>query len=190
MGIETTPQLDTNTIFQVAQQIFAALKTDPVLAPYYQSKYMHLDWWVEQPFFENEYPLPELCFYLSVDVVETTNERENRDRLKVNYTIYMEWRSNADTHQGALTQENSLLFYPWQNAMHRCLAGLKTDGMFSALRRVAAPSQVPGIERKGLLLSSTYQCLVIDETASPEEIKAHIHHLQVGGHVIVPAGAV
>lgn len=191
MGIEVIEQVDTNTVWQVTEQILAKLRNDDVLKPFCDEKKIHLDWWWEQPFNEDEeYPLPSLCYYISNDVIEVTNEAKNKDRLTVNFTMYMEWRSNADSHVGALTKENFLKFKPWDTAMHRCLAGLKTGGMYTPLKRISGPSHVPGIERKGVLLTTTYQCIIYDSTATPAQIIAHIEKLKLSGELLPKSQAI
>lgn len=183
--VTTIPQPDDSTVWLVVEDILKRLSDDPIISQGWLDQKPHFDWWWEQPFFEtDEYALPPLCFYISADVVEITNESDNRDRVRANFTIYMEWRSNADSHHEAATKERFLQFAPWYNAMHRALAGYRSDNMQTALRRVAGPMNVPGLERKGVLLSTTYSCLLYDMTATPEKLMAQILNLKINGDEI------
>jgi len=187
MAVNIIEQPEGTTIWQVTEEILQRLSVDEVLGDLFQSNQMHLDWWWEQPFFEgDEYAYAPLAFFVSSNVTDIRNESNGRDRMTVQFTIYMEWRSNADSHVGALTKQSFLSFAPFYNAMHRSLQDFKSASMHTALRRVAGPIPVPGIERKGVLLSTTYQCIVYDCTASPERIQAQIKELKIGGHVIEP----
>lgn len=188
MAISNTPQPSTNTVWQVTEQILEALKNAEVFSDMFAASELHLDWWWEQPFFEgDEYAYANTALFVSANVTDIKNESDRRDRLSVEFTVYLEWRSNADSHVGALTKPGFLGFAPYYNAMHRCLQHLKTSGMHTPLRRVQGPVNVPGLERKGILLSTTYSCVVYDCTATPESIQAQIKELKILGDDILPA---
>lgn len=185
--VTTIPQPSTSTIWQGTEEILNALANNDVLKPLFDTNEMHLDWWWEQPFFEgDEYAYAPLAFFVAAAVNDIKNEAKGRDRVSVHFTVYMEWRSNADSHVGALTKSNFLGFGPFYNAMHRCLQDLKTPSMHNALRRIAGPVPVPGIERKGVLLSTTYSCIIYDCTATPEQIQAQIDDVMVRRGYLAP----
>lgn len=187
MAVNIIEQPNGTTLWQVTEEILSAMANDIVLGPMHQMNTMHLDWWWEQPFFEgDEYAYAPLAFFVSGNVTDIVNEKRGRDRMTVQFTVYMEWRSNADSHVGALTKDSFLSFAPLYNAMHRCLDSYKSASMHTALRRVAGPVNVPGIERKGVLLSTTYECIVYDCTATPERIQAQIKELKIGARGILP----
>lgn len=184
MAQSTIPQPDETTVWSVTEAILVALRDDAIFNPKYIDNSLHLDWWWEQPFFEgDEYALPPLCIYVEANVVESFTETDKRQRVKVNFTVYMEWRSNADSHVGALTKNSFLSFKPYAMAIHRALQGFKNQQMYTALKRVAGPLNVPGIERKGVLISQTYQCIMYDCTASPEKALAQLIDFKLKGEV-------
>ena len=185
MPTTTVPQPDESTVWTVAEEILTHLSIDPVLSPKYLDKSLHLDWWWEQPFFEgSEYALPPLCIYLEGNVVELHNENDRADRVTVNFTVYVEWRSNADSHIGALTRSHFLGFKPWVMAVHRALQGFKSDNMHTKLRRVAGPVNVTGLERGAVLISQTYRCILYDRTATKEKIMAHLEDFRISGETV------
>lgn len=189
MAINIIEQPSATTLWQVTEQIIEALKNDDVLNPEFLEGLIFIDWWWEQPFFEgDEYAYAPIAYFVSANVVDIKNESSGRDRLTVEFTVYLEWRSNADSHAGALTKNQFLGFSPYYNAMHRCLQDFKTSSMESALKRVAGPVIMPGIERKGVLLSTTYRCIVYDCTATPEQLQAQIKEIKIErGDIIMPS---
>jgi hypothetical protein len=161
-----TPSPEDQSVWTAVEEIIARLRGDDQFNTFGKA---HIDWWWEQPFFEGEeYPYGQLTLYVEANVVETKDEgRIGIQLLTTDFTVYMEWRSNADSHDGAVSKDNFLAFQQYPVAIHRRLHGYQGANMNNKLHRVGGPRNVPGIERKGVLIAQTYRCNVRDCTGVP-----------------------
>lgn len=186
MAETTVPQPESQCVENATENILLQLSAAELLAPKYADKSLHLDWWWEQPFFEGEeYALPPLCIYIEALVLSTEDVPGNRaQRLTVQWNVYMEWRSNADSHVGALTKNNFLAFTPYRVAIHRALHGWKGENMVSGLKRIEGPVNMTGLERKGVLIRQSYKGIVLDETASTEKTFGEVLHLDLRSEIV------
>lgn len=168
-----------------ADELLQHLTTIPEFANAYA------DWWVEQPFFEREeYAIPGLALYVSINSREMSTLGDGKtQRVRALVSVYMEYRSNADSHAGADNRGHFLAHMPLVKKLHAALHGWKGTNFQNSLERVSW-EYMTGLERLGVLLRMDYNTTFLDATAVPEKQMATIQDVKVKStEIVLPDGS-
>jgi hypothetical protein len=129
----------------------------------------HLDLWYEQIYFEeDEYPYPENCLYLDINIESTKTLGNNAQELECTIGFIHVFDTLSETYHTSTNQAIAFEFIATQKKLHKLLQGLSGTN-FSPLDRVSNKS-IPGAKKNGYLIvrNMMYKCIIIDYSATKE----------------------
>lgn len=130
-----------------------------------QCKVKWIDLWHNQVnFLEDEHPFPSPAIFLSFRALNTQDLGDLIQKVPLQVDVYYFYETFADTHQGAINQNDALGFLDGLTKIHKCLHG--SEGVnYNSMRRVGfAPVDTGSAQN---LYVQNFTCELIDTSAQP-----------------------